>query len=84
LEPPRPAEPEAAKDLDYVMLSQTAYGDIGANKFSKGEACIDAKKVLENDGWSMVPTSQGQIWGKKWMRSICALKSGRIARLIVW
>jgi hypothetical protein len=56
---PQPAQSEAANDLDYAMLSQAAYGDIESDKPTKEEPCIDAERILENHGWSMVPNFPG-------------------------
>lgn len=60
LGPPQPAQFEATNDLDYAMLSQVAYGDIEPDKPAKKEPCIDAKKILENEGWSRVPNFPGE------------------------
>jgi hypothetical protein len=53
LGPPQPARPEAAIDLDFALLSQSAYGDIKKDKADKEERCVDAKKILENEGWCL-------------------------------
>ena len=51
----KPAQPEAAIDLDYALLSQAAYGDIERSIAGKGESSVDAKKILESEGWSLWP-----------------------------
>lgn len=53
LGPPQPAQPEAAIDLDFALLSQAAYGGIKKDKPDKEAPCIDAKMVLEDEGWSL-------------------------------
>jgi hypothetical protein len=49
----QPAQPEAAIDLDYALLSLAAYGNIRKNKPDKGDSNIDANKLLSSMGWSM-------------------------------
>ncbi len=56
---PQPAQPQAAVDLDYALLSVAAYGDIKKKKPDKEEPCIDAKKVLKNEGWRILPNFPG-------------------------
>jgi hypothetical protein len=49
---PQPAQPEAAIDLDYALLSLAAYGDIKKNKPDKENSRIDANELLSGMGWS--------------------------------
>ena len=56
---PQPAQPEAARDLDYALLSQAAYGDLPKEKPGKEEPCVDAKKILASEGWSLLPNFPG-------------------------
>jgi hypothetical protein len=53
LGPPQPAQPEAAADLDFALLSLAAYGDIEKSKPIRDTSRIDAKKILEKEGWSI-------------------------------
>lgn len=65
LGPPQPAQSEAANDLDYAMLSLVAYGDIKKDKPNKKKPCIDAKTILENNGWHVVPNFPGECLRKE-------------------
>lgn len=65
LGPCQPARPEAVIDLEYALLSLAAYGDIKKNKAVKEAPRIDAKKVLDNEGWSIFPTFPGTCLQKK-------------------
>lgn len=53
LGPPQPAQPEAAEDLDFAVLSQAAYGDITKSKPVSEEPCIDSKQFLADGGWEI-------------------------------
>lgn len=53
LGPPQPAKPDAAVDLDYALLSLAAYGDIEKKKPDKEPSRIDARQILEKEGWSI-------------------------------
>jgi hypothetical protein len=57
---PQPAQPEAATDLDYALLSQAAYGDLTKDKPGQEEPCVDAKKILASEGWTMLPNFPGK------------------------
>jgi hypothetical protein len=59
LGPPQPAQPEAAIDFDYALLSLAAYGDVKKDKPDKEEPCINARAVLEDEGWSQWPNFPG-------------------------
>jgi hypothetical protein len=59
LGPPQPAQPEATVDLDYALLSLAAYGDIEKKKPDKEPSRIDAKQVLEKEGWSICGSFPG-------------------------
>jgi len=56
LGPQQSAQPEAATDSDFALLSLAAYGDIKKDKPDKETPCIDAKGVLEGEGWHLWPT----------------------------
>jgi hypothetical protein len=50
---PQLAQPEAAVDLDYALLSLAAYGDLKKSKADNEPPRIDFKTILEIEGWSM-------------------------------
>lgn len=52
---PQPALSEARDDLDYALLSLAAYGDVKKDKPDQEQPSLDAKKILETQGWSKLP-----------------------------
>ena len=65
LGPPQPAHREAAIDLDYALFSLAAYGDIKKNKDDKEAPRINAKELLDKEGWRIYSTFPGTCLQKK-------------------
>jgi hypothetical protein len=89
---PQPALSAAADDLDYALFSLAAYGDVKKDKPDEEQPCLDAKKILETEGWRKLPNFpatdlgaqmdavhlRGEVWTNRAKSSVVVAFGGTV------